>query len=326
VFVSSTEGATDGTRVAGAQVSLNRSSGMGNWYDSPIETVTCDGQGCFEFSSVPASGSDGYMLCVNADGYCYRQVFIVVSENLTKNIDLTPVDSSLPYMLYGYVINASSGMLIDNAYVSISGPVSGSGYYQLWDVVHGYYQFWCLPTGDFTVTAAAPHFTSQTVKISVGDDEHNIRHDFILQFNQDNKNPTSPVTDDKPPVARFTQDTYLTLINAPVTFNPSQSNDSDGTIVTYMWDWEGDGVYDANFTNADPVSHVYLEAGTYQPTLKVIDNDGSFDIWHPEQATVVMEKVNTVPEVPLGTIAVAASMIAALVAFVKVPKTRFFKQ
>ncbi len=63
--------------------------------------------------------------------------------------------------------------------------------------------------------------------------------------------------------------TYRGLEGIPVSFNGSKSNDSDGNIVSYFWDF-GDG------TNGTGVNstHTYNQSGNYTVSLKVTDNDG----------------------------------------------------
>jgi len=60
--------------------------------------------------------------------------------------------------------------------------------------------------------------------------------------------------------------------SAPLTvqFSSTGSNDPDGTIAAYDWDF-GDG---SNSSEANPI-HAYLSAGTYQAILTVTDNDGA---------------------------------------------------
>jgi len=64
--------------------------------------------------------------------------------------------------------------------------------------------------------------------------------------------------------------------NAPhmVNFDASGSNDPDGTIELYEWDFDGDGIYDGYGT--DPtISHTYTASGSYTATLQVTDNVGA---------------------------------------------------
>jgi PKD repeat protein len=54
-----------------------------------------------------------------------------------------------------------------------------------------------------------------------------------------------------------------------VNFDGSQSREGTYKIVKYEWDWESDGIYDAEGMT---VTHSYTEYGTYTVTLKVTDN------------------------------------------------------
>ena len=65
---------------------------------------------------------------------------------------------------------------------------------------------------------------------------------------------------------------YSGTVNTPVQFNGSGSNDPDGTIVSYSWDF-GDGNIGAGVNTA----HTYGSAGTYTVSLMVTDNDGGND-------------------------------------------------
>jgi len=51
-------------------------------------------------------------------------------------------------------------------------------------------------------------------------------------------------------------------------------SDVDGSIVLYEWDYDGDGVYDWFSTTTPNTLFTYKTAGTYNPTLRVTDNDG----------------------------------------------------
>ena len=53
-------------------------------------------------------------------------------------------------------------------------------------------------------------------------------------------------------------------------FNASQSYDPDGYVKSYLWDFDGDGKYDAYGKN---VTWAYNENGYYFPVLEVIDYD-----------------------------------------------------
>ena len=310
VFVPASEGATDGVRVNTAILSLNESDGEGGWSKSVVSSVTTDDQGNFEFTGVPPTEKSSYMIWAAAEGYSSRQVFITVSSNVIRNIDLSPIELTGVYKIWGYVDNASSEFPIEGATVSL-----GTSQFRI-TAFDGYYEFTGLPSGKCEFKVTAPHYTPQYIDVNVAGDQPIYRHDFKLETGNQ-----------VPPIARFTQNSYIAPTNTPVTFDPSQSADADGTIVKYQWDWEGDGIYDATFNNANPVTHVYSLPGTYHPTLKVTDNEGNTDFAsNRESSTIITSTINSVPEVPLGTIAAVSSMLVALLAFVAVPKLRLIKR
>ncbi|NOJ60758.1 LamG-like jellyroll fold domain-containing protein, partial [Arthrobacter sp. 260] len=67
------------------------------------------------------------------------------------------------------------------------------------------------------------------------------------------------------PVASFEQDTNGLTVNVDGT----GSSDTDGTVVSYAWDF-GDGIT----SDVAVSSHTYAAEGTYEVTLTVTDNDG----------------------------------------------------
>ena len=62
---------------------------------------------------------------------------------------------------------------------------------------------------------------------------------------------------------------YTGTVGQPVSFDGSGSNDPDGTIDSYVWDF-GDGSTD---TGSNP-THTYLTSGSFTVTLTVTDNEG----------------------------------------------------
>ncbi|MFH1777870.1 MAG: PKD domain-containing protein [Candidatus Omnitrophota bacterium] len=64
----------------------------------------------------------------------------------------------------------------------------------------------------------------------------------------------------------------------PLTVNfTGGGTDSDGSIVLYEWDFEGDGVYDWSSSSTGNISYTYNAAGAYTAILRVTDNDGLTD-------------------------------------------------
>ncbi|KON32112.1 hypothetical protein AC477_03400, partial [miscellaneous Crenarchaeota group-1 archaeon SG8-32-1] len=93
------------------------------------------------------------------------------------------------------------------------------------------------------------------------------------------------------------------LIGEIISFDASGSYDSDGTIVSYLWDF-GDGTKEKGVT----VAHSYSEAGAFNVTLTITDDDGS-------SSSVVVEKtVNEESVISLAVLSLVGLGIAALTA------------
>lgn len=58
-----------------------------------------------------------------------------------------------------------------------------------------------------------------------------------------------------------------------ITFDASASYDPDGEIVSYEWDFDGNGEFEECVTTAK-VTHAYTDNGTYTVTLRVTDDEG----------------------------------------------------
>jgi len=62
--------------------------------------------------------------------------------------------------------------------------------------------------------------------------------------------------------------------NGPLTVNFDGSATDDGSIVSWQWDFEGDGTYDYSSTTSPTTTHIYNDAGVYVAALKATDDDG----------------------------------------------------
>ena len=79
-----------------------------------------------------------------------------------------------------------------------------------------------------------------------------------------------------PPTAAFTFTPANPRIGEAVKFNAKDSNDPDGEIVSYEWDFP-DVPGRVNATGIE-VSHAFTQAGTQRVTLTVTDNDGAVGV------------------------------------------------
>jgi PKD repeat protein len=89
---------------------------------------------------------------------------------------------------------------------------------------------------------------------------------------QDPEPNAEPEPEPEPPVASFTYSPLNPLVNETISFDASCCTDSDGTIVSYSWDF-GDAL---TSTSQNP-THVYVKEGIYSVTLTITGNDGLTD-------------------------------------------------
>jgi hypothetical protein len=84
-------------------------------------------------------------------------------------------------------------------------------------------------------------------------------------------------SENTPPFADFIWMPSSPKQNQIVIFNASASNDPDGYITLYEWDWNSDGRYEESDTS--PIAtHSWTQAGNYSVTLRVTDNNGSTNV------------------------------------------------
>jgi PKD repeat protein len=105
-----------------------------------------------------------------------------------------------------------------------------------------------------------------------------------LYFVSEGSTPVEPNAEFEPTPSNPTNTTE-------VTFDGSASNDPDGSIVEYRWDFDNDGVVDET-TPTPTVTHTYTTPGSYTAALRVEDNDGLVSSPETRQITV---SANTPP-------------------------------
>lgn len=76
----------------------------------------------------------------------------------------------------------------------------------------------------------------------------------------------------QPPVASFSAGPTESAVSLEVSFDASGSNDPDGDIFSYNWEF-GDG----SSGSGETATHTYDSPGDYTVELTVTDNDGTQD-------------------------------------------------
>ena len=115
-------------------------------------------------------------------------------------------------------------------------------------------------------------------------DLKNVRGRFSLIYTSGNKTQTSilftkdasdyflvvdPNTD---PIASFTFTPINPIVNQTINFNTSSSNDLDGNITNFKWNFDDGNTTDTSVTI---ITHHYTFAGNYTVNLTVTDDDGA---------------------------------------------------
>lgn len=93
---------------------------------------------------------------------------------------------------------------------------------------------------------------------------------FLLVIFTSSCNLIFPPNKNKEPIAKIKISPQEAFRGTKISFDASDSNDSDGTISNYLWDF-GDG----STTTGEMVKHSYSSLGDYQVSLKVTDNNNA---------------------------------------------------
>jgi PKD repeat protein len=122
---------------------------------------------------------------------------------------------------------------------------------------------WDFGDGNTTTDIAPTHFYTDdglyTVTLTVTDDDGEI-----------NSTVTTIIVANQPPIALFTVSPPPPVsLGQSLSFNASDSYDSDGSIISYIWDYD-DSASDSGVTT----TYMYASPGLYLVTLTVTDDDG----------------------------------------------------
>ena len=107
------------------------------------------------------------------------------------------------------------------------------------------------------------------------------------------------------PVASFTYSPLAPQVNDTIAFDASGCSDTDGTIVSYVWDF-GDG----ETSSSQNPTHAYALEGSYSVTLTVTDDDGLTDTTTASIGEVV------IPEFPSYALMLVALSVVAVASII----------
>lgn len=103
------------------------------------------------------------------------------------------------------------------------------------------------------------------------------RYLSVIPFDSDGLHDTTGMTVDShntPPVAALSANPLSGAVPLAVSFDASASYDTDGEIVRYEWDFDGDGQPDADTGDVPYADYLYETKGVFQASVRVFDDLG----------------------------------------------------
>lgn len=116
-------------------------------------------------------------------------------------------------------------------------------------------------------------------------------YDPVARADGENTDLCGQVTVNERPSAALSVSPNPAVTSESVTFDASASTDTDGNIVEFRWDFDGDGSTDRT-TETSTTDFTYSRADTYLVSVTVVDDDGAHDTAERElvvEANVVAE-------------------------------------
>jgi len=251
-------GALDVSASAGALIAFESGTKLSNGEITHTTRKAVDGSGNVSFSfkwTAPSSAGTVTMyaagLSANGDGGTGSDG--TKATTLSVKVESAPPQNQPPVAKPGGPYSGTVGVAVAMDGSGSSDPDGTIASYD-WDFGDGATGTGAKPSHTY---ASAATFT---VKLTVTDDKGA----------KNSKSTTADITEagQQPPVAEA-GGPYKGSKGKLIQFNGSLSHDPDGTIASYDWDF-GDG---STGTGAKPM-HTYANAGPYEATLSVTDNDG----------------------------------------------------
>ena len=256
-----------------------------------------DGDGTFDKISFEPFASTVYYdpgiydvaLAMEDDGGSYVTTHLAISVNLVENV--LPVAGFTPSATAGLAplavhFDGSTSTDGDGSLVRYDWDFDGDGIWDAYDAPD---------TVDWTFTKAGNFDARLRVTDNVG-----AQDDAVVTI-------TVNLPGNIPPVADLLGSPLSGLTPLVVSFDATGSSDSDGSIVRYDYDFNGDGIWDA-YDGPGTAAWTYTTAGTFNATLRVTDDDGA-------QHTDVLVVTPSAPVNDLPVAQISASANSGLVPF-----------
>lgn len=247
------------------------------------EDIWTDVNGYFERSVVAGE----YQVEVNAWEYFgYRETIqIDVGEEFWFNRTIEHADI---VWVEGFVSEGETGNPVVHERIDFNSERYGDG---TWTDDQGYFMVWLASGLWYDIELDMPGMTDPEEIFVDGNTQLNITY-FLPNI--------LPVVD--------AGDNQQVIVDDRVDFL-ANATDPDGTIVSYEWDFDTDGIFTADHisTTAD-ADHTYTTPGSYTVTVRVTDDRGGVK----EDTLIVVVKPAVIPSVPMANLQIDSLSLSKL--------------
>ena len=269
--------ASDARGDFGSSVSLSGDSALiGDEYNNSAYVFTCTGTTWTQQQKLLENrGSFGYSVSINGDtaligaqGDDCAYVFTRTGTTWTQQAQLISLDSDRKlYDRFGYSVALSGSTAFIGAMAKNN--ARGSAYIFTRTGTTWTQQQNLLPSdsAEMDQFGNAVAFSGNTAFIGANSKAQGKGAVYVFTISGETEQ-------NKLPVADFTWTPSTPNINQSITFDASTSNDPDGSLTLYEWDWNNDGTYEDSHTTPTAV-HSWTQASNYPVTVRITDNGGA---------------------------------------------------
>ena len=194
---------------------------------------------------------------LSRDYFIYDQALSYLSPSLEVGLDIFDIIQQGGSIIYDIVIKSAKTLL--QIILNWPGSQMGVTVYRPDGSIYGEYQ---STTPPIIIDIPNPEIGTWTCEVKAIEVPYD-NYPFAL---------VAGVTPNQSPTAEA-GGPYSGTIGYPITFDASGSNDSDGSIASYKWDWNNDGIYD-EMTTSPTIIHTWDATYSGIVGLKVTDNEG----------------------------------------------------
>lgn len=117
----------------------------------------------------------------------------------------------------------------------------------------------------------------------------------------------------KSPIAAFTMSPGTGPFTTTFLFDASNSYDENESSASLQvrWDFDGNGIFDTEFTTAKTAEHKYTEPDNYNVGLEVMNSEG----WSGYEEIVLVVYADSLPPIPAFTVEPDSSSVATIFLF-----------